>query len=62
MDFQRQMSSAKFKDEHSFSVAFLKAFINSLERNECSGQLITALKELKNGINDDLDLVELFLI
>ena len=61
MDFQRQMSSAKFKDEHSFSVAFLKAFINSLERNECSGQLITALKELKNGINDDLDLVELFL-
>lgn len=61
MDFQRQMSSAKFKDEHSFSVAFLKAFINSFERNECSGQLITALKELKNGINDDLDLVELFL-
>lgn len=61
MDFQRQMSSAKFKDEHSFSVAFVKAFIDSLKRNDCPDHLLSALNELKESVNEDLELVELFL-
>ncbi len=61
MDFQRQMSSAKFKDEHSFSVAFVKAFIDSLKRNDCTDHILPALNELKECVNEDLDLVELFL-
>ena len=61
MDFQCQMSSAKFKDEHSFSVAFVKAFIDSLKRNDCPDHILPAINELKESVNEDLDLVELFL-
>ena len=60
MDFQRQMSTAKFKDEYSFSVAFIKAFIASLKRNECSEQLLSAINKLEEIIIDNLDLVDLF--
>lgn len=60
MDFQRQMSTAKFKDEYSFAVAFIKAFIASLKRNECSEQLLSAINKLEEIITDNLDLVDLF--
>lgn len=60
MDFQRQMSTAKFKDEYAFSVAFIKAFIASLKRNNCSEQLISAINKLEGIITDSLDLVDLF--
>lgn len=60
MDFQRQMSTAKFKDEYSFSVAFIKAFIASLKRNKCSEQILSAINKLEENITDNLDLVDLF--
>lgn len=65
MDFQVQMSFAKFRDENTFSVAFAKAFIRIL-RNLNTG--ISA--EMKNAViclesalqehREELELVELF--
>ena len=34
MDFQMQMSNAKFKNENSFALAFAKAFISSFRANQ----------------------------
>ena len=61
MDFQRQMSAAKFRDEYTFSVAFAKAFISSLKRNNCSAKTIASADILKQSMNEDYDLVELFI-
>lgn len=61
MDFQRQMSAAKFKDEYTFSVAFAKAFISSLKRNNCSENALDAADALSRSMNSDYDLVELFI-
>lgn len=61
MDFQRQMSAAKFKDEYTFSVAFAKAFISSLKRNDCSENALDAADVLSRSMNKDYDLVELFI-
>lgn len=61
MDFQRQMSAAKFKDEYTFSVAFAKAFISSLKRNNCSANALDAADALSRSMNNDYDLVELFI-
>ena len=44
MDFQRQMSAAKFKDEYTFSIAFAKAFISSFKRNACSINALAAIQ------------------
>ncbi|WP_044973182.1 AAA family ATPase [Ruminococcus sp. HUN007] len=60
MDFQRQMSAAKFKDEYTFSSAFARAFITSFKRNNCSEQALNALETLKQSITPEYDLVELF--
>jgi hypothetical protein len=60
MDFQRQMSATKFKDEYTFSSAFARAFITSFKRNKCSEQALEAVENLKQSINSDYDLVELF--
>lgn len=61
MDFQRQMSAAKFKDEYTFSVAFAKAFISSLKRNNCSANALDAADALSRSMNNDYGLVELFI-
>lgn len=60
MDFQRQMSAAKFKNEYTFSIAFAKAFISSFKRNICSGNALAAIDILRNSMNNEYDLVELF--
>lgn len=61
MDFQRQMSAAKFRDEYTFSIAFAKAFISSLKRNNCSEKTLAAADNLKQSMDENYDLVELFL-
>ena len=65
MDFQMQMSNAKFKNENSFSLAFAKAFVTSSQANPLSTG-----EEYSNAINhfaesfkvdaQDFELVELF--
>jgi hypothetical protein len=66
IDFQSQMSNAKFRDENTFSIAFAKAFVRKFE--DTCGDITDSLKAeiaiLKNEITnnkDDIDLVELFL-
>ncbi len=65
MDFQMQMSSAKFKNENTFSVAFAKAFIRIIQNleicitKEMEKQVKNLEKALKENI-EDLELVELF--
>lgn len=65
MDFQKEMSDAKFRNENTFSVAFAKAFLwkfsdlNSLVTEEIQ----MAIEHLDNAVHDDrkeLELVELF--
>ncbi|MCF0132462.1 MAG: helix-turn-helix domain-containing protein [Blautia sp.] len=65
MDFQMQMSNAKFKNENSFSIAFAKAFIASCKSNEKSKEpyIEAAIKEFTDIYTTDSDryeLVELF--
>lgn len=65
MDFQRQMSSAKFRSENTFSVAFGNAFLRSLwNTNErISSKMEDALSFFQQTIREqkeDIDLVELF--
>lgn len=58
MDFQVQMSYAKFRDENTFSVAFAKAFIRAAENMG-----MTAAAEMKcavDSLKEQLELVELF--
>lgn len=63
MDFQMQMSYAKFRNENTFSVAFAKAFVRSIENLTISKKLENAVEQLRTSIQDDkedLELVELF--
>lgn len=59
MDFQTQMSYAKFRNENTFSVAFAKAFVRAAENidTEITNKPETALSAL---LPDSLELVELF--
>lgn len=65
MDFQMQMSNAKFRNENSFSLAFAKAFVNSYMLNESSGEpsALEAIENFKKGYENNaesFELVELF--
>lgn len=65
MDFQMQMSNAKFKSENSFALAFAKAFITSFRANEkSSGEIYDkAIKSFEESFSvaaDSYELVELF--
>ena len=63
MDFQMQMSDAKFKNEHTFSAAFARAFVISCRANPLSADesFDTPLKNFSSACRvPDLELVELF--
>ena len=65
MDFQMQMSDAKFRNENSFSLAFARAFENSFRITEegRSQEYQTALQaftEERKEIGNQFELVELF--
>lgn len=65
MDFQTQMSHAKFVNENTFSVAFAKAFIRILEKMDTTfpEKMREAVKELERAVREsrqELELVELF--
>lgn len=65
MDFQMQMSDSKFKSEHSFSLAFARAFENSFrimdydENGEYQTALTAFIDERKEA-GEQFELVELF--
>ena len=65
MDFQMQMSDAKFKNENSFSIAFARAFENSFRIAE-SGNSQECQKAIRNfreewmEAGEQFELVELF--
>ncbi len=65
LDFQMQMSHAKFRDENSFSTAFVNAFCGSLEqtvlpeKKEMTAEILE-LRHLASTLNENFDLVELF--
>ncbi len=65
MDFQMQMSHAKFKNENSFSLAFAKAFVKSFRANPDSiqSEYEDAIKEFAADYAasmESYELVELF--
>lgn len=65
MDFQMQMTEAKFKTENSFALAFAKAFVNSFRSNPNSSrpEYVSALQEFSESYAVDTgsyELVELF--
>lgn len=65
LDFQMQMSNAKFKSENSFSLAFAKAFITSFQANEKSKNqtCVDAIKNFADSFataSEAYELVELF--
>jgi len=65
LDFQYQMSDAKFRDESTFSIAFARAFITTIESesNIFSTKMrekITSIKEEIKENRENIDLVELF--
>lgn len=65
MDFQMQMSNAKFKNENSFALAFAKAFIASFRVNKKSEDAayeaaISRFAESFSVAPDSYELVELF--
>lgn len=65
MDFQMQMSDAKFKNENSFSQAFARAFENSFRITESgkNQEYQAALKEFREErqeTSEQFELVELF--
>lgn len=65
MDFQTQMSDAKFRSENLFSVAFAKAFVRMAEEWEISlsektRQAVGHLKAATQENREELELVELF--
>ncbi len=61
MDFQIQMSSAKFQDEKSFSAAFANAFLFAMKRYSHSAEVEESLKNLKQSLLETFELVELFM-
>lgn len=65
MDFQRQMSDAKFKSEYTFSLAFANAFLDVFKRipKEISCKMEKMLVWFQENVCEtkkDIDLVELF--
>ncbi|MBP3609069.1 MAG: helix-turn-helix domain-containing protein [Lachnospiraceae bacterium] len=65
MDFQMQMSNAKFKNENSFALAFAKAFIASFRVNKKSGSSVyeAAISRFAESFSiapENYELVELF--
>ncbi len=65
MDFQMQMSNAKFRSENRFSLAFAKAFVNSFRANPDSmgPEFESVIKEFATGYTvnpEGYELVELF--
>lgn len=65
LDFQRQMSTKKFENETTFSIAFTEAFLKKLnladaDRSAIMETKINALKLLCEKTPDKLDLVILF--
>lgn len=65
MDFQVQMSHAKFRSENSFSIAFAKAFVRMVENlvpgvPETMKAAANCLKEATQKNKEELELVELF--
>lgn len=61
MDFQTQMSHAKFKNEETFSVAFARAFVLSMKSFSVFDEMQSALQELKNGAINRFNLVDMFM-
>lgn len=65
MDFQMQMSDAKFRNENSFSQAFARAFENSFKVTE-SGKLqeyqaaLDTFSKIRQEAGEQFELVELF--
>lgn len=68
LDFQTQMSNAKFRDENTFSVAFAKAFVREIVQStnaKVSAQMQEAIDKLTDAAQKnkaELELVELFLL
>ena len=65
MDFQVQMSFAKFRDENAFSVAFAKAFVRIVQNLDAiiPAEMKEAADNLENATQkgrEELELVELF--
>ena len=65
MDFQMQMSGAKFRSENAFSVAFAKAFVRIMQHLDVAfpekmEQKMNHLKKATQESREDLELVELF--
>ncbi len=65
LDFQKEMSAAKFSDENTFSLAFAKAFLLKIENSSehIDGAFGVAVEELKKEMHNgrgEMDLVELF--
>ena len=65
MDFQMQMSNAKFKNENSFALAFARAFVNSFQTNRKSKDsdykaAIEKFAESFSVVSESYELVELF--
>lgn len=65
MDFQTQMSDAKFRSENAFSIAFAKAFVRLAENldtavSEKTAQAVESLKTAVQTNKEELELVELF--
>lgn len=65
MDFQKEMSDAKFRNENAFSLAFANAFlwkINGFESilTEKVQNIIDDLNDVIHNRKEDLELVELF--
>ncbi len=65
MDFQMQMSNAKFKNENSFALAFARAFVNSFQTNRKSKvsdykAAIEKFAESFSVVSESYELVELF--
>lgn len=65
MDFQMQMSNAKFKNENSFAIAFAKAFVtssraNPLSKEEVFERALNAFAQAWQTDPQNFELVELF--
>lgn len=65
MDFQIQMSDAKFRNENIFSIAFAKAFLRLLQNltiltSEKLENAVNTLKKATQKNKEELELVELF--
>ena len=65
MDFQMQMSNAKYKTENRFSLAFAKAFVNSFKTNPNSRSpeneaAINFFSDSYQSAPEEYELVELF--